>query len=816
MQERLTIMNRFICIHGHFYQPPRENPWLDEVELQDSAYPYHDWNERITAECYAPNAASRMLDSEGNIADIVNNYSQISFNFGPTLLSWMEKHRPDTYQLILDADRQSLQRFSGHGSALAQVYSHMIMPLANSRDRRTQILWGIKDFEYRFQRTPEGMWLAETAVDLETLDCMSECGIAFTILAPHQARSVRAIGSDEPWADVSGQQIDPKMPYMCRMPSGRSIAVFFYDGPISVDVSFRNLLRNGENFAGRLLGAFAETESPQLVHIATDGETYGHHHRYGDMALTYCLHHLSSNNLARITVYGEYLALHPPTHEVQIHDNSSWSCAHGVERWRDDCGCNIGSGHKWNQQWRKPLRQAVDWLRDSLAPLYERGASAFFDDPWDTRNNYIDLMLARSRDNAVRFLQLHSSRTLSPQEATQALKYLEMQRNAMLMYTSCGWFFDDISGIETIQILSYAACAMQAAGELSGVNLEPEFLSILQKARSNRRDMQDGMTVYKKYVQPAVADLVRVGAHYAVSSLFEDYPETLHFFCYTAESQSHEFKEAGNQRLAVGKARLVSNITLDDSQISFAILHLGDHNIVGGIHPALEPGLFETMKEEIDHAFLRSDIPEVIKLIEKHFGSNNYSLWHLFRDEQRKVIHQVITTTLQEQESSFRRAYKRYYPIMQVMDDLSMPLPAPFKITTAFTLNQDLKHILEEDETDPDRLTAVIEEIKRWSVDIDRPTITYVAMQTINKLMERFLKQPDDLELLRSIHSLLLLLDDLDLEPNIWEAQNIYFDIGKKTAHRMQRKSSDGGASNSEWMELFVRLGRQLHVRNIG
>ncbi|MCA9165661.1 MAG: hypothetical protein KDA62_21890, partial [Planctomycetales bacterium] len=333
-------MERYICIHGHFYQPPRENPWLEAIEVQDSAYPFHDWNERITAECYEPNASSRILTGDGRIERIVNNYANVSFNFGATLLSWLEVHAPDTYRRILLADQESRELFSGHGSALAQVYNHMIMPLANRRDKITQVRWGIRDFEARFGRPPEGMWLAETGVDNETLDVLAEHGIKFTILAPNQAHEVRKYRGRN-WHDVSGSRIDPTTAYEVRLPSKRKIALFFYDGPISRAIAFEGLLTRGEHLAGRLMGAFTDhREWPQLVHIATDGESYGHHHRHGDMALAYALHHIQQHNLAKITNYGEYLEKHPPLDEVRIYDNSSWSCAHGIERWRSDCGCN--------------------------------------------------------------------------------------------------------------------------------------------------------------------------------------------------------------------------------------------------------------------------------------------------------------------------------------------------------------------------------------------------------------------------------------------------------------------------------------------
>ncbi|MGH9357560.1 MAG: DUF3536 domain-containing protein, partial [Terriglobia bacterium] len=376
----------YICIHGHFYQPPRENPWLEAIELQESAHPYHDWNERVNAECYARNAASRFLDEEGRIVRIVSNYSSMSFNFGPTLLRWIEEQHPGLYHLILAADEESRQRFSSHGSALAQAYNHVIMPLANERDQYTQAWWGIRDFEHRFRRKPEGMWLPETAVNLATLETLAALGIKFTILSPQQARRVRKIGGHS-WKDVTGGRIDPTMVYLLRLPSGKKINLFFYDGPIAKAVAFEGLLDNGEEFAQRLLGAFSEETRPwpELVHIATDGETYGHHHRYGEMALSYALDYIESRKLAEITNYGEYLERHPPTHVVEITENTSWSCIHGVERWRSNCGCNSGGRPGWNQEWRGPLREALNWLRENLAPRFEAKASSFLKDPWAAR-----------------------------------------------------------------------------------------------------------------------------------------------------------------------------------------------------------------------------------------------------------------------------------------------------------------------------------------------------------------------------------------------------------------------------------------------
>ena len=554
-------MDRYICIHGHFYQPPRENAWLEYVEMQDSAYPYHDWNERVTAECYAPNAASRILDRDKYITQIVNNYTKISFNFGPTLLMWMQGNAPDTYQAILDADRESQHVFSGHGAAIAQAYNHMIMPLANRRDKLTQVIWGIGDFEHRFGRRPEGMWLPETAVDLETLDILAEQGIIFTILAPHQASRVRQVGT-ETWNQINDASIDPTMSYQLNLPSGRKLNLFFYDGPIARNVAFEDLLKSGDGFASRLAGSFSEERAwPQLVHIATDGETYGHYHRFGDMALAYALHHIEANGLARITNYGEYLEKHPPTHEVEINENTSWSCLHGIERWCSDCGCNAGRNPRWNQAWRAPLREALDWLRDTLAPKYEERAREFLKDPWAARDAYIEVVLNHSPDNIHSFLERHGIRELDETELVTVLKMLELQRHTMLMYTSCGWFFDELSGIETIQVIQYAGRAVQLAEELFGDHTEQEFLAHLELARSNLPKHGDGHLIYDKFVKPAMVDLAKVGAHYAISSLFEEYEKHARIYCYNVEVEDYQSTECGKTRLVAGRAWISSVIS---------------------------------------------------------------------------------------------------------------------------------------------------------------------------------------------------------------------------------------------------------------
>ncbi|MBK6949720.1 MAG: DUF3536 domain-containing protein [Haliscomenobacter sp.] len=510
-------------MHGHFYQPPRENAWLEVIETQDSASPFHDWNDRINFECYAPNTAARILGEGERIVDIINNYERISFNFGPTLLSWLEYADPASYRAIQEADRKSMERFGGHGSAMAQVYNHLIMPLANFRDKETQVIWGIRDFERRFGRKPEGMWLAETAVDTETLEVLAAQGIQFTVLAPRQAKSVKAPGETN-WQYVSTETIDTRRPYRCLLPSGKSIALFFYDGDISQGVAFSGLLNDGARFASALIGAFDESASPQLVHIATDGESYGHHHRFGEMALAACLQHLEDLPGVTLTNYSQYLSLFPPEWEAQVHDNSSWSCVHGVERWRANCGCNSGGRPGWTQEWRKPLRELLNWLRDQLIPLYERQTQRLLKDPWAARNDYIEVLLYRSEETIEAFWARHARLKLKEEEQVAILRLLEMQRNAMLMFTSCGWFFDEISGMETDQILQYANRAIHYAEQVAGIRLHNLFLQRLEQIPSNV--YADGSVSYRQNVMSARADLVRVGMHYAASSCLRNTPRS--------------------------------------------------------------------------------------------------------------------------------------------------------------------------------------------------------------------------------------------------------------------------------------------------
>lgn len=805
-------MDRYICIHGHFYQPPRENPWIEEIELQDSAYPYHDWNERITAECYAPNTASRLIDGEGRIIAIMNNYSKMSFNFGPTLLTWMEKHDANAYRTILEADKLSQERFSGHGSALAQAYNHMIMPLANSRDKRTQIIWGIKDFRKRFGREPEGMWLPETAVDTETLEILAQQGIRFTILSPFQAKSFRKIDTNQEWQSAEGGIIDPSTYYRCPLPSGRSIHVFFYDAPISREVAFGDLLTSGERFAHRLMGAFSDQRDwPQLVHIATDGETYGHHHQYGDMALAYCLHFIEESNLARLTNYGELLEKYPPLYEVQIFESSSWSCAHGVERWRNDCGCNSGMHSGWHQKWRSPLRGALDALRDQVIPAYTREASLYLKDPWEARESYIEVVLDRSEETIENFLKQHAVRELSTLEKSRVLKLLEIQRHAMLMYTSCGWFFDEISGPETVQVMEYASMSMQRTREILGLSLEPMFVFDLEKAPSNV--FGNGAEVYHRLVDPSKVDLTRVGAHYAVSSLFNDYPEQTKIFNFTVESQDYKKIKAGKITLATGKARIRSDFTWDEVKKSFSVLHLGDHNISGGLADFRGEEAFSSMGREIWTAFEQGDTTGIIRLLGKHFGMNNFSIWHLFRDEQRKVIHEILEYSHVGIEASYRKIYEDHNPVMNFLSSINIPIPKSIFLAVEHIVNVDMRRAFEREEVDTEKLKRLIVESNRWGITLDKAAIEYDVSLWVASLMEKATRDPMNLGIFVTITKALEILEPLYLNLNLWKAQNMYFSIKQRLGAEGEERVKGDDASEKEWLDAFHNLAEKLRIK---
>lgn len=866
-------MERYICIHGHFYQPPRENPWLDSVEIQDtsncplsnSPYPYHDWNEKITEECYAANAVSCLFNGEGRITQLVNNYAKISFDFGPTLLAWLEVNAPDVYESILEGDRESQKRFSGHGSALAQAYNHMILPLANRRDKETQVIWGIRDFEYRFGRKPEGMWLPEMAVNLETLEVLADNGILFTILCPPQAKQIRPIGGNErEWEDVDDARIDPTMPYILNLPSGRSITLFFRDEYISKQVAFDGLLKNSRGFVQGLMAGFSEERNhPQLVNIANDGESYGHHSRYGEIALSYALHHIESEGRARLTNYGEYLDKFPPSHEVKIFENTSWGCVHGIKRWQDDCGCGRTEEHP-NQNWRRPLREALDWLRDILTPVYEKRISSFLKDPWKARNDYIQIILDRSSERIENFLSRHARHPLNGNEKIMVLRLLESQRHSMFMYTSCGWYYADIGGIEAIQNIKYAGRALQLSEEIFGDILEPRFLELLELAKSNDDKFKNGREIFEKEVRPDILDLGKVGAHYAITSLFQEYPKRTSIFCYTVTRQDYKRSEVGKAKLVGGRVNIISEITLNSASLTFIVLHQGGLNLYCGVLKDSELKDYQSLLENIFESFKKEDFEKVIRILEHSFGSHLYSLNSLFRDKKRKILNLIMESSLNEAEIVYRQLYDLNAPMIRFFKSSDIPFPQLLHyINTSGSLliSTGLRRVFEQEKLQPDVIESLLKKtelagnyidtnsdnatlglndyayldtdrlkdtfkqtlermVKYCSLDkptgfeflqnlmndyiyLDTDALKYTLKRSLERMAKRFLDKPTEFEFLQNLVKAVDMLNILPLKVNLKKIQIVLYKIREAVYPEILEKAKGGEESARKWIKQF-------------
>ncbi len=701
----------YVTVHGHFYQPPRENPYLDAIERQPSATPFHDWNERIHWECYRPNAFARVLNDRGEVVGIVNNYEYMSFNIGPTLMSWLKRYDVEVYQRILEADTKSSQRLNGHGNAIAQVYNHIILPLANERDKYTQIRWGKEDFRSRFGRDPEGMWLAETAVDYATLEALVAEKIKFIILAPSQAQRCRPCPTeDDPhsqWHEVGGNQIDPTRPYRCYLDSqeiGKKsqayIDIFFYDGPISRDMGFSDVVYNSHHFAGRVGAAIrGDHRQSQLISVATDGETFGHHKKGTEKTLAYAFIGEFPRHGWTVTNYAHYLSLNPPSWEVQLKPITAWSCAHGVDRWQDDCGCG-GEGGVWHQKWRRPLRNALNWLRDQLIDVYEKHGSVLFRDPWQARDEYIHVMSDRSHANVSRFLSRHQTHELNAGEQVEALRLLEMQRHSLLMFTSCGWFFEEISRPEGTQILRYAARALELAGDVSGVQLEKGFLKRLILAPSNVEEFKHGADIYHKLVLTAQIGFKQVAAHYAITSLFNHHQNTVsgqdtdkqshgnyqRVYCYTAHELDYYKQRIGPLTMVVGHLQLVSDITWESENLIFAVLHLGGWDFHCCIQQFTGRRNYGEIKEKLLTALQQASVAHVILVMTQVFGGEAFSLQTLFAEERHRIMRLLSQETLARLDQLYTQAYRDNYSVIMAFHRDGLEVPRELQVAAEIAL----------------------------------------------------------------------------------------------------------------------------------
>ena len=855
-----TATGVYVTVHGHFYQPPRENPYLDAIERQPSASPYHDWNERIHHECYRPNAFARVSNERGEVVGIVNNYEYFSFNIGATLMSWLERYDVEVYQRILEADRKSCDRLNGHGNAIAQVYNHIIMPLANERDKYTQIRWGKEDYISRFGRDPEGMWLAETAVDYATLKALIAEGIRFIVLAPSQAERCRMLPTpeqpDTQWHLVGGSQIDPTRPYRCFLPGGNPnrdyIDIFFYDGPISRDMGFSDVLFNSHHLAGRIGQAVRGDHRPaQLISVATDGETFGHHKGGTEKTLAYAFLEEFPRRGWTVTNFAHYLSINSPTWEVELKPVTAWSCAHGVDRWQDNCGCG-GEGGVWHQKWRRPLRNALDWLRDQLIKVYEEAGRQLLRDPWAARDEYIHVIRDRSPANVSRFLSRHQSHKLTAAEQVDALRLLEMQRHALLMYTSCGWFFEELSRPEGTQILRYAARALELAGDVAGVQLEKGFLKRLAQAPSNVDLFKHGSEIYRQLVLTAQINFRQVAAQYAITSLFGHksevkshnvesgihpscfirHPSQKHVYCYTAQQLDYQLQRMGSLTLAVGQLRLVSEITWESEHFVFAVLHLGGWDFHCCIQPFTGRRAYSQLKEKLFEALQQASAAHTIRAMTQMFGDQSFSLQNLFAEERHRIMRLLSGETLTRLDQLYTQVYRDNYGVLMAFHRDELNVPQELQVAAEIALGhrclmslRSLEQEIGEQQLSLNHLVeleAIATEAKHLRCQLNIPE----AKQTLEQLIVRSLWQllhdanPATAEVdIQRLERLINVGYQLNLGLSLNRAQELYFSCLHSQivpwclqAMQSQPGNEENGMVNSSQLRQLLKLGQKLAV----
>jgi alpha-amylase/alpha-mannosidase (GH57 family) len=797
-------MKTSLVIHGHFYQPPRENPWTDTVEREAGANPYHDWNERIYVECYRANAFARISDRYNRVEAIVNNYAGINFNFGPTLLTWLERHHPKTYERILEADRESLRSRSGHGNAIAQGYNHTILPLMTERDRRTQIRWGIEDFRFRFRRDPESLWLPETACDDATLGALIDEGLAYVILSPFQAARVRRIGGEE-WHSASEGNIDTSIPYRYfhRDGSGRSISVFFYNGSLARSIAFEGALASSRALVERFVQTALGGEG-HLVSVATDGETYGHHFRFGDRGLAYALQVEAAPQGLRVTNYGEYLEENPPTWEVEISngplgEGTSWSCAHGVSRWVRDCGCTTDSTEGWTQRWRTPLRQALDFLRDEAEKQFEETARNLFVDPWAARDDYIKLVVSRHRFREE-FLYRHAGRWLRPEEKERALAFLELQRHSMLMYTSCGWFFSDISGIETLQDLEYAGRVLDLMQQLGLESPRERFLEILSEAKSNRPEMGNGADIFRRFVDTARVPPAAIASSHAISSLVSQEPQEGEVAGFTYSRTEFNRKQHGRLTLATGRMTLDSVWTGSHYDYAFAAMHFGGVDFLCTLRDFPGEAEFRQAAEKLWSNFRTASLPTMLRLMQAEFGPEEFGLEHVLPEGRERIAEIIFKNLVKRFTGEYALLYRENRRRIEMLQRAGFQLPAELRAAAEFTFGKRFEEEIRRQHQSLDPLAyrkavQIAQDAARHGYKFDRSSSRPVFEEMIEGAVALAVAEPSD-ENIHSAVALVSLAEALGIDVNLDKPQEEIYEALEK-----------GSVNTDALSELVIKVG---------
>ncbi|CAN5422954.1 DUF3536 domain-containing protein [soil metagenome] len=798
-------MTTALVIHGHFYQPPRENPWTDTIDRQPGARPFDNWNERIHFECYRPNAFARIIDNYGRVERIINNYCNINFNFGPTLLAWLAQHHSETYRRILEADRDSVLHHHGHGNAIAQGYHHAILTLCSERDRRTEIRWGVADFRQRFGREPESLWLPETAADAATLDALIEEGMKYVILSPFQAERVRPVGV-EVWQSMSDGQINTTIPYKYLHSDGQggSLAVFFYDGHLAKDIAFDGALSSSFVLMDRIERA-AQGKS-LLINVATDGESYGHHFHFGDRCLAYALTVEAKKRGFQVMNYGEFLTKHPPEMEVEIKRGpvgagTAWSCAHGVGRWSHDCSCHAGAPVGWNQQWRAPLRAALNFLRDEAARHFEQFGGDLFREPWRARDEYIELLVDERADREE-FLLKQTGRRLPHAEQVRALTLLEMQRSSLLTYSSCGWFFNDISGIETVQVLKYAGRVLDFMDEL---RIEPSplsgFLEILSAARSNNPQQGNGADIFLREVEGSRVTSRHVAASIAMASLVETSEVAGQIAGHRYELSDLQKQQHGRLTLATGRLGLQDLSTSARPAYAVASMHFGDVDFYCVLKEFTALASFRDATDKLWSHFRTASLPTMLRMMQEEFGPNDYGIEHLLPEGRQRIYEIVFGQMIERFSEQYEFLYEENRRKIEMLHQAGFELPTELRAAAEFTMSRRFEEELRRHEQEQDpaayrEALIIANEGKRLGYRLDQPGVVRRFAETVTRAVSHALKL-QRAEDFRAAVGLITLINTLGLNVKFERAQEeIYFALRKKIT----------GAS-AEMEELALALG---------
>ncbi len=753
--------NNLLILHGHFYQPPREDPWTDEIETQESAAPFHDWNERINRECYAANAASRVIDSFGRIEAIVNNYEYFSFNFGPTLVDWLSRHDPRTLERIISADRKSRERLDGHGNAIAQVYNHIIMPLAGDADKITQIVWGLRHFEKYFERPSEGIWLAETAINDRTVEFLIEQGIKYVILAPTQAQEVLYEGSDE-WEDVSHNSIDPGRAYILEASNG-SLAAFFYDGGIASRLSFEHMLTNVDLLRNELLAHFDPDKELNMVNVATDGENYGHHEPYGDMCIARLIYENEERGEFTFSNYGHFLEHHPPRDRVRLKPGNNglgtaWSCAHGVGRWLEDCGCQTGGDPSWHQKWRHPLRQAFDLLRDRVHELAHNELNKYFKNVWQARDEYIEVIsrvdLKERVDSLYHWMDAHASRDIDEQDRGMLMRIMESLHQAMLMYTSCGWFFADISGIETVQDMRYAARIFDLVEDLLPPDTREKFLSILEKAPSNIAEFSNGKWIFENFVWEHKFDSQRVINQFVIEQiLMKGTIKTRSkwdIYYYHIEVNRFNLIDKGDWQIYQAQLIVTDHFIQETrTYIVYSIRH--DYEF----HTFIKSYIDSSLVTYLDKLSSQNNPRFIVKELSDWFRQQ-YSVLDLKYETRKNILAHLFSSTLSQlHDRHSTLELKEFMTILRLFRDWQINMPEKDMLSIQNLLSD---HIIKEmdsmltrgiEKYDFNPLIQVILSARSCELPINTEAISPLLHEQVLQRMEKAILENDSVEMQR-------------------------------------------------------------------